>query len=186
MAETLIIINPRSANGRAGRNRSQIDAALRARLPYAFDTVFTERQGHATQLARGAAGRCERIVVLGGDGTLNEVVNGLVHEDGPVNPALALGIIRYGTGGDFARGLGIPARLDGAIDRLAGGTVREVDVGKVTYRTPDGEEGVRYFINEAEIGMGAAVCEAVNRNSKGLRRLALVYARHTFDDAGVP
>jgi len=168
MAETLVIINPRSANGRAGRNRSQIDAALRARLPYAFDVVYTERQGHATQLARDAAPRCERIVVLGGDGTLNEVVNGLIEGDAPVNPFLTLGIIRYGTGGDFARGLGIPAKLDPAIDRLAGGAIREVDIGKVTYRTPDGEEAVRYFINEAEIGMGAAVCEAVNRNSKGL------------------
>ncbi|MGA2285727.1 MAG: diacylglycerol kinase family protein [Dehalococcoidia bacterium] len=168
MAETLIIINPRSANGRAGRNRHQIEEALRARLPYAFDVVFTERQGHATKLAREAAERCERIVVLGGDGTLNEVVNGLIEKDAPVNPGLALGVIRYGTGGDFARGLGIPAKLDGAIDRLAGGAIREVDVGKATYRTPEGEERVRYFINEAEIGMGAAVCEAVNRHSKGL------------------
>ena len=106
--------------------------------------------------------------MLGGDGTLNEVVNGLIADDRPVNPDLALGIIRYGTGGDFARGLGIPAKLDGAIDRLASGSAREVDVGKVTYRRPDGGEGVRYFINEAEIGMGAAVCEAVNRSSKGL------------------
>ncbi len=168
MAETLIIINPCSANGRAGRNRRQIDEALSARLPYPFDVVFTERQGHATQFAREAAERCERVVVLGGDGTLNEVVNGLLEKDVPVNPGLALGIIRYGTGGDFARGLGIPAKLDGAINRLAGGAIREVDVGKVTYRKPDGEQGVRYFINEAEIGMGAAVCEAVNRHSKGL------------------
>jgi YegS/Rv2252/BmrU family lipid kinase len=168
MAETLIIVNPRSANGRAGRNRGQIDEALRARLPFPFSVVFTERQGHATQLAREAAERCERVVVLGGDGTLNEVVNGLIEQDAPVSPGLALGIIRYGTGGDFARGLGIPAKLEGAIDRLASGAIREVDVGKVTYRKPGGEEGVRYFINEAEIGMGAAVCDAVNRHSKGL------------------
>jgi len=168
MAGTLVIINPRSANGRAGRNRHQIEQALRARLPYPFDVAFTERQSHATQLAREAAERCERIVVLGGDGTLNEVVNGLVERDVLFNPSLALGVIRYGTGGDFARGLGIPAKLDGAIDRLAGGAIREVDVDKVTYRTPDGEKHVRYFINEAEIGMGAAVCEAVNRHSKGL------------------
>ena len=168
MAETLIIINPRSANGRAGRNRRQIEAALKARLPFPFDVAYTERQGHATELAREAAPRCERVVVLGGDGTLNEVVNGLIADDRPVNPAALLGIIRYGTGGDFARGLGIPKELEGAIDRLASGSPREVDLGKVTYRRPDGGEGVRYFINEGEIGMGAAVCEAVNRSSKGL------------------
>jgi diacylglycerol kinase (ATP) len=168
VADTLIIVNPRSANGRAGRNWPQIESTLKARLPFPFDVSFTERQGHATEIAREAAARCERIVVLGGDGTLNEVVNGLIVDDRPLNPKALLGIIRYGTGGDFARGLGIPAKLDGAIDRLAKGSPREVDVGRVTFRQPDGGQGVRYFINEGEIGMGAAVCEAVNRHSKGL------------------
>ncbi len=166
IAPTLVILNPRSANGRAGRNRRQIESTLRARLPFDFNVALTERQGHATQLARQAAERCDRIVVLGGDGTLNEVVNGLIEEDWLVNPNLALGMIRYGTGGDFARGLGLPTKLEDAVDRLASGTVREVDVAKVTFRTPGGEESKRYFINEAEIGMGAAVCEAVNRQSK--------------------
>ena len=168
MADTLIIVNPRSANGRAGRNWPQIESTLKSRLPFPFEVAFTERQGHATEIAREAAPRCERVVVLGGDGTLNEVVNGLVADDRPVNADALLGIIRYGTGGDFARGLGIPAKLEGAVDRLASGSPREVDVGKVTFRRHEGGEGVRYFINEGEIGMGAAVCEAVNRSSKGL------------------
>ena len=168
MAETLIIVNPRSANGRAGRKWPQIESSLKSRLPFPFDVAFTERQGHATEIAREAAPRCERVVVLGGDGTLNEVVNGLMADDQPSNSSAFLGIIRYGTGGDFARGLGIPKSLEGAVDRLATGQPREVDIGKVTFRRPEGGEGVRYFINEGEIGMGAAVCEAVNRSSKGL------------------
>jgi diacylglycerol kinase (ATP) len=168
VALTLIIVNPRSANGRAGRNWPRIESALRTRLPFSFDVAFTERPGHATQIAREAAPRCERVVVLGGDGTLNEAVNGVVVDDRIVNPEILLGVIRYGTGGDFARGLGIPKDLDGAIDRLASGSPREIDVCKVTFRRPDGEQGVRYFINEGEIGMGAAVCEAVNLGSKGL------------------
>jgi len=168
MTETLIIVNPRSANGRAGRNWQRIEVLLRAGLPFPFDVAFTERPGHATEIARAATADRERVVVLGGDGTLNEVVNGLIAEDRPIRSDLALGIIRYGTGGDFARGLGIPKELEGSIDRLSSGSVREVDVGKVTYRRPDGGQGVRYFINEGEIGMGAAVCEAVNRSSKGL------------------
>ncbi len=111
MAETLIIVNPRSANARAGRKWPQIESTLRTRLPFPFDVAFTERQGHATEIAREAAPRCERVVVLGGDGTLNEVVNGLIDKDRPLNPDALLGIIRYGTGGDFARGLGIPKSL---------------------------------------------------------------------------
>lgn len=168
MADTLIIVNPRSANGRAGRNWPQIESTLKSRLPFPFEVAFTERQGHATEIAREAAPRCERVVVLGGDGTLNEVVNGLVADDRPVNADALLGIIRYGTGGDFARGLGIPAKLEGAVDRLASGSPREVDVGKVTFRRHEGGEGVRYFINEGEIGMGAAASDRVNRSSKRL------------------
>ena len=165
MAETLIIVNPRSANGSTGRRWAEIERGLRARIP-AFDLVFTERPGHATDIAREATARYDRIALVGGDGTLNEVVNGLIADDRPLRPDLVLGIIPYGTGGDFVRTLGIPRDLDGAAERLATGTAREVDVGKVCYRRPDGSEGIRYFINEGEIGMGAAVCEVVNRSSK--------------------
>jgi YegS/Rv2252/BmrU family lipid kinase len=165
MAEMLIIVNPRSANGSTGRRWAEIERGLRARLP-AFDIAFTERPGHATDIAREATARYDRIALVGGDGTLNEVVNGLIADDRPLRPDLVLGIIPYGTGGDFVRTLGIPRDLDGAAERLATGTAREVDVGKVCYRRPDGSEGIRYFINEGEIGMGAAVCEVVNRSSK--------------------
>jgi YegS/Rv2252/BmrU family lipid kinase len=165
MAETLIIVNPRSANGNAGRRWAEIERRLRSRLPD-FDVAFTERQGHATEIAREGTARYDRIALVGGDGTLNEVVNGLIADDRPVRPDGALGVIPYGTGGDFVRTLGIPRDLEGAAERLATGTAREVDVGKVVYRRPDGSEGIRYFINEGEIGMGAAVCEEVNRSSK--------------------
>ncbi len=165
MAETLIIVNPRSADGSTGRRWPEIERRLRTRLP-ARDIAFTERPGHATDIAREATARYDRIALVGGDGTLNEVVNGLIADDRIVRPDLALGIIPRGTGGDFVRSVGIPRDLEGAAERLATGTAREVDVGKVRYRRPDGSEGVRYFINEGEIGMGAAVCEVVNRSSK--------------------
>ncbi len=168
MAEMLLIVNPRSANGSTGRRWGEIERTLRARLPLSFDVAFSERPEHATTIAREATEQYSRVTVLGGDGTINEVVNGLIAEDRPVRPDLILGIIPRGTGADFVRSLGIPHDLEGAAERLASGTVRDVDVGKVRYRRPDGSEGVRYFINEAEIGMGAAVCQAVNRSSKRL------------------
>jgi len=168
MADLLIIVNPRSAAGSTGRRWAAIERTLRSRLPAPFDLAFTERPNHATIIAREAAERYDRIVALGGDGTVNEVVNGLIADDRPVRPDLALGIVPRGTGADFVRTLGIPHDLEGAVERLTAGTAREVDVGKVRYRRPDGGEGVRYFINEASIGMGAAVCERVNRSSKRL------------------
>lgn len=168
MADLLLIVNPRSAAGSTGRRWPAIERTLRSFLDLPFDAAFTEGPNHATAIARERAPDYGRVVAVGGDGTVNEVVNGLIADDRPLNPDLALSIIPRGTGADFVRTLGIPRDLEGAARRVASGTVREVDVGKVCYRTPEGAEAVRYFINECSVGMGAAVCERVNRSSKRL------------------
>jgi YegS/Rv2252/BmrU family lipid kinase len=167
MPDLLLIVNPRSANGSTGRRWPAIEGKLRSLLP-PFDVAFSERPLHATAIAREATGRYGCIALVGGDGTVNEVVNGLVADDRPLRADLTLGIIPRGTGADFVRTLGIPRDLEGAAERLAMGKVREIDVGKVRYRSPDGSEAVRYFLNEGEIGMGAAASDRVNRSSKRL------------------
>ena len=168
MAELLVIVNPRSAGGATGRHWQEVESLLRQRLGVPFDVTFTQHAGHATLLAREGAGRYPCVVALGGDGTINEVVNGLVDDNGPLRPDLRLGIIPRGTGADFIRTLGIPRDLEGAAARVARGQVREVDVAKVHFRDFGGRDTARFFINEAEIGMGAATCQAVNRSSKRL------------------
>lgn len=173
MAGSLVIVNPRSANGSTGRRWPHIERRLRAALP-GLHIAFTERPNHATVLAREGAAAHEQMIVVGGDGTINEVVNGLLADDRPVNAGLVLAIVPRGTGADFVRTMGIPHDLDAALQRLTTGAVREVDVGKALFREPDGSERMRYFINEAEVGMGAAVCEEVNRASKRLGRLSFV------------
>jgi YegS/Rv2252/BmrU family lipid kinase len=167
MADTLVIVNPCSANGSTGRRWPEIERRLRATLS-SFDAVFTERPNHATELARKGAADHERVVVVGGDGTTNEVVNGLLADDRPVRADLVLGIVPRGTGADFVRTVGIPHDLDAAVQRLTTGTVREVDVAKTVYRGFDGSEQMRYFINQASVGMGPVVCVEVNRSSKRL------------------
>jgi YegS/Rv2252/BmrU family lipid kinase len=167
MPDLLLIVNPRSANGSTGRRWPAIEGKLRSLLP-PFDVAFSERPLHATAIAREATGRYGCIALVGGDGTVNEVANGLVADDRPLRADLTLGIIPRGTGADFVRTLGIPRDLEGAAERLAMGKVREIDVGKVRYRSPDGSEAVRYFLNEGEIGMGAAASDRVNRSSKRL------------------
>jgi len=168
MAELLLIVNPRSAGGATGRHWQEVESLLRQKLDLSFDVAFTQHAGHATLLAREAAGRYPCVVAMGGDGTINEVVNGLVDDNGPLRPDLRLGIIPRGTGADFIRTLGIPRDLEGAAARVARGQVREVDVAKVHFRDFGGRDTARFFINEAEIGMGAATCQAVNRSSKRL------------------
>jgi diacylglycerol kinase (ATP) len=167
MADTLVIVNPRSANSSTGRRWPEIESRLRSVLP-TFDVVFTERPNHATELAREGAADHKQVVIVGGDGTINEVANGLMSDDRPLRADLVMAIVPRGTGADFVRTMGIPHDLDAAVQRLTTGTPREVDVAKVRYHGPDGSEQVRYFINQASVGMGPVVCVEVNRSSKRL------------------
>ena len=168
MSELLLVVNPRSAGGATGRRWQEIESRLRRQIGVPFDVVFTQHASHATLLAREGASRYDCVVAVGGDGTINEVVNGLVDERGPLRPELRLGIIPRGTGADFVRTIGIPHDLEGAAARLAQGNVREVDIAKVSFHDFSGRDTVRFFINEGEIGLGAATCQAVNRSSKRL------------------
>jgi len=161
-----LIVNPVAANGAVGKNWPRIRDFLQAEGAK-FDAVLTEEPGHATQLARQALNEGYRtIVAVGGDGTVNEVINGLV-EEGSVDPEVTLGIIPWGTGTDFARVLGIPRDHTEACRHLRGCEPRPVDLGRITcFR--EGREVERYFINAAGLGFDGEVAEVVNRFPKVL------------------
>ncbi len=165
---TQVIINPHSANGSTGRRWKIIREELRRAIGD-FDECFTERTGHATELAReGLRAGCERIVAVGGDGTNNEVVNGFFEQGRPVNPQAALGFIPRGTGGDFRKTLGIGKRLEECLPVLQAGRVRPVDVGSATFHDGAGQQIRRHFINITSFGIGGLVDALVNRSSKAL------------------
>ncbi len=135
--ECLVILNPAADRGKAGRREEEIQHALK-RAGLAFELKRTEAPGHATELAREAAGAGVSLVVAaGGDGTVNEVAQGLVGTEVP------LGILPIGSGNDYVRALGVPKDLREAARRLVEARPRPVDVGRV--------EG-RYFLNS--LGMG--------------------------------
>ncbi len=165
--KTQLIVNPTSARGTMQRRWHEIEATLRAE-DFAFDFVFTERRGHATELARAAfdAG-CDLIVAVGGDGTLNEVMNGMVTQDGkPLNPNTALGVVSSGTGSDFARTAGLPREMIAAARHLAHATqTRALDIGEMIFQV-DGKETRRYFANVAGMGFDAEVIERLERGGK--------------------
>ncbi len=144
----------------------RIEERLRA-LNFPFEAVFTERRGHATLLARAAldAG-FDLIVAVGGDGTVNEVLNGLVVDGKAIQPAAALGIITSGTGGDFARTAGLPRDMLAAAEHLARATgTRPFDVGEIVHGLY-GQEQHRYFANVAGMGFDAEVIERLESGGK--------------------
>jgi len=161
-----VIVNPVAANGAVGKRWPQIRDTLEAE-GNRFEASFTEGPNHATALAREAlAAGYRTIVAVGGDGTLNEVVNGLVSE-GMVDPTVRLGIIPGGTGSDLVRTLGIPHDYRAACQRLRHSQPRCIDLGLITC-VSEGQEVRRYFINVAGLGFDGEVAERTNRSSKAL------------------
>lgn len=149
------IVNLHAGAGAARRRWPEVARLLEERLgPLAAH--FTEGPGHATLLAHQLAGAgYDPLIAVGGDGTLNEVVNGILSSASGVR----LGVLPLASSGDFARTIGL-AGLHHAVETLAAGEVREVDVVRVRFRGPAGEGCERHFVNVASFGLGA---EAVRR-----------------------
>jgi diacylglycerol kinase (ATP) len=161
-----VIVNPAAANGAVGKRWPQMRDVLRAEGGQ-FDASLTEAPNHATELAREALFAGYRtIVAVGGDGTFNEVINGLVVED-RTDPAVNLGIISGGTGSDLVRTLGIPHDYRAACHRLLCGKLHCVDLGLITC-VSEGREIQRYFLNVAGLGFDGEVAERTNCSSKAL------------------
>ncbi len=161
----LVIVNPHSGGGRAGRTFPGVRTALERRLGD-VDVVFTAQPEHAIDLARDAARAGTRLLVaVGGDGTLHEVANGVL--DAGAQGA-AVGYVGQGTGGDFRRTLGLEHALDAYVDAIASGRERRVDVGRLRYRARDGSTRSRWFVNILSAGMGGLVDRYVSETTKAL------------------
>ena len=169
-----VIVNPASANGATGRRWPELRAALDKVLDR-WDNQFTLGPGDATRLAREAAREgYEMIVCVGGDGTMSEVVTGLFEEDEAgisdqlVRKDLVLAAVRQGTGGDFARYLGLPTRLPASVAHLSGPQVRACDLGVAEYQDHEGALRRSAFLNISSFGLSGLVDEKVNTSTKAL------------------
>jgi diacylglycerol kinase (ATP) len=156
-------VNPAAAGGTTGKRWPEI-AHRAAQRGLDGDALISERPGQLTALAADAvAGGATRLVVVGGDGSVNEVVNGIADADG-----VELAVIPRGTGWDFVRTFDIPRDLDAAVDVALTGPVREIDLGSVTYRTWGGEDDRSIFANVASAGISGAIAQRANQSSKAL------------------
>lgn len=165
-AGTVFVVNPHAANNQTGKAWPRIrEMALASLGP--FETRLTGGPGDATRLTReGLLAGASRIVCVGGDGTLNEVINGFFAAGRPVRPEALLGVLPNGTGCDFCRTAPIPADPAAALAAIHAGRVRPLDLGCLRFRDHDGLIQTRIFHNIASFGLGGEVVDRVNRSSK--------------------
>jgi diacylglycerol kinase (ATP) len=160
--QTVFLVNPASDNGATGKRWPEL-AHRAARLGLSGETLFSERPGHLIELARSAVdGGATLVIAVGGDGTLNEVVNGIAGRD------VDLATIPLGTGMDFGRTYGIPTKFEDAVRVALEGKPRTIDAGRVAYRTWGGDDAERWFANVGSVGMSGAVAQRANGMSKAL------------------
>jgi YegS/Rv2252/BmrU family lipid kinase len=162
------IVNPAAGNGSAGRRWPAIAETI-ARHGYDLESAFTTGPGHAIELARRFADDGARtIVCVGGDGTVNEVVNGLVDDDRSVNPDTCLAIVPCGTGKDLGRTLET-RDIEATLRAIVSGGVARVDVGRVRWMDERTDQSTtRCLVNVADAGIGAATAARINQSSKRL------------------
>jgi len=170
-----VVVNPRSARGRTGRAWPHIRAGLQSAFPL-MEAALSRERGQTAHLVREALkGGHLDIIVVGGDGTLNEAVNGFFEHGRPVSPDAVLGFVASGLWSDFARHFGITPDYGTAIARLRQSHIRRVDVGRLSCLSLQGAPVTRYFINSASFGFSARVQGAINRS-----RLAGLFGKSAF------
>jgi YegS/Rv2252/BmrU family lipid kinase len=159
--EWLVIVNPNAGNGKGKKDWDKISYLLKNEaLPY--DVNFTERKGHAIHFTiEGIAAGYRKIITVGGDGTLNEVVNGVFLNKNCPTTDISLALIPVGTGNDWGRMFGIPLNYKKAINIIGENKLMLHDVGLVSYYSGT-EKKERYFINIAGLGFESVVVKRTN------------------------
>jgi diacylglycerol kinase (ATP) len=151
-----IILNPNAGRGRARSAGNRIINYLQKRR-IQFYLEMTNCPGHATEIARSMKNEFKTIIAAGGDGTVNEMMSGMI------GGKSALAILPIGSGNDFNRIIGIPKKINQAVDTIISGKNKLFDLGEVHYWNQCGTERKRHFINTLGIGLDAEIANETKR-----------------------
>jgi YegS/Rv2252/BmrU family lipid kinase len=169
-----VVVNPAAGGGRLNAAWPQLAAMLEQRLG-SLNVLRTRKPGEGRELAAQHVRNGARLVIAaGGDGTANEVADGLLLAGGGPQ----LGVISAGTGRDFVRTLGGHADLAAAVEGIGSGRTRRIDAGRVSYVADDGQPGMRHFLDVASLGVSGPTVRAVNASKQGRQvhgKLAFYY-----------
>lgn len=159
----LVVVNPKASIGKCEKDWPEIQQLFISEN-IDFDFFTTEYQGHAIPLVRELITQkgYKKIVSVGGDGTNNEVINGIFTQERFPTTEITMGTIPVGTGNDWRRTFGFPEGYPQLVKIIKNGLVFPHDVGKVTYYN-DGDARVRYFLNAAGTGLNEMVCNRTNK-----------------------
>ncbi len=155
------IINPMSGDGRTIKVWRHVGEFLGRRLS-GIEILFTEKSGHATELAKHVAEEgYDRLIIVGGDGTLHECINGLIQNDKPLyKDSFQVGILNGGRGCDYTKTLKIPTDPDKMVEICLGSKLKSVDIGRVQT-----DDKIIYYMNSSTFGLGGEVAKTVQGGS---------------------
>lgn len=170
----ILILNPKAGGGKGKRDKHLIEKLLKLN-GFQFETLVSEYSKHAISLSKNAIENgATQIIIAGGDGTLNEVINGVFLQQVCAPEKILIGIIPVGSGNDWSKTFHIPNNYKIAIDTLKERTTILQDIGLVQF-TNEGMENIRYFLNMAGFGFDAQVAFKANQLKDKGRRGLMVY-----------
>ena len=173
----LVVVNPKASVGKAGEDWPLINKDLENES-IDFDSVVTERPKHAIEIVRKAIIEqgYRKFISVGGDGTNNEIINGIFTQDVVPSNEITFGAVPVGTGNDWSRTFGFPLDYKAIAKIIKANHVFVHDIGQVTYNN-SGDPKIRYFLNAAGTGLDYLVCESTNelkqKGKKGTIRYLL-------------
>lgn len=171
MAESnkvMFVVNPFSGAGKTRKKWQAVEHKLRQQ-GYGFDVSFTQSPLHAIQITREALQKgYDHIIAVGGDGTINEVLNGFYSPLTEEKCQAAFSVLPMGTASDFARVLPLSTQAEYIEKLLQKGQEQACDVVCASYIDWEGKPARRYFINVADVGIGSDTCARVNRSNKAM------------------
>ncbi len=161
-----LVVNPVAGNGKGKKHWPSIQALLKKK-DISYDFALTEYEGHASKLVKEAVLKgYTQLAAVGGDGTVNELINGLCEQEQVPSTELTVAIIPIGTGNDWIKTHQIPKNYKKAIALMSRCNTKAHDIGKVLYHSEDGQQQQRYFINVAGLAYDAFVTKATKIRPK--------------------
>ena len=174
---TVVVVNPKSQGGRLGKRWPELADTIGARVPVRRGVTTRARATRRGSRARRCAAGAERIVAIGGDGTINEVVNGFFDDGKPIAPDASFALIPFGTGGDFRRTLELPIEhADAARGDRGEPQRKQIDVGRLELTRADGARAVAH-VREHRVVRRVGRRRSAGQRERQEARPAVVRAR---------